>query len=102
VRHIDGKMSKLPFPENIMGTSAIPVGGGTDFVTTSESDDYDLPFKVWGFYDVRGCEYDETLPNARRATQGVIIRDGKVEDWIIDDWEPRPPVAAATNDDPLF
>lgn len=37
---------------------AIPVGGGPENYMLSESDDYELPFKVWGFYDKRQV-YDQ-------------------------------------------
>jgi hypothetical protein len=33
-----------------------PVGGETNFLMISRSPDYDLPFQVEGYFDVRGCE----------------------------------------------
>ncbi|GAJ14419.1 unnamed protein product, partial [marine sediment metagenome] len=36
-----------------MGVGAIPVGGGNDFYTFSEEPGYSLPFKVWGYFDLR-------------------------------------------------
>ena len=39
-----------------MGVGAIPVGGGNGFYTFSEADDYSLPFKVWGYFDLRHSE----------------------------------------------
>ncbi|NVM21738.1 MAG: hypothetical protein HWN68_08160 [Desulfobacterales bacterium] len=36
-----------------IGYGAIPVGGGTDFYTFCEVPDYSLPFKVWGYFDLR-------------------------------------------------
>jgi hypothetical protein len=56
------KRAKLPIGNNVMGTGGVPVGGGPDFLTTSESADYDLPFEAWAFFDVRGCTFDQTLP----------------------------------------
>jgi len=44
-------------PDNhVIGYGAYPVGGGTDFYGFSEADDYSLPFKVWGFFDLRHSE----------------------------------------------
>ncbi len=40
-------------PNNSMGVGAIPVGGGNDFYTFSEVPGYSLPFKVWGYFDLR-------------------------------------------------
>jgi hypothetical protein len=79
------KPAKLPIANNIIGCGEIPAGGGPDFLMISDSPDYDLPFKVWGFYDVRGYEFDETAPGARRAVRGVQIRDGKIEPWFLED-----------------
>ncbi len=47
------EQKSLPIANNIMGFIAIPVGGGQDFLTISNSSDYDLPFKVCGYFDVR-------------------------------------------------
>jgi len=38
---------------NSMGVGATPVGGGNDFYTFSEEPGYSLPFKVWGYFDLR-------------------------------------------------
>jgi hypothetical protein len=75
----------LPRPGNVMPLGSMPVGGGPDFLLVGEADDYGLPFKVIGFYDVRGCAFDETLPNARRAAQGVKLHDGIAEVWLLDE-----------------
>jgi hypothetical protein len=77
--------AKLPIANNIMGYGAIPTGGGPDFLMIGDRPDYDLPFKVWGFYDVRGYEFDEKAPGARRAVRGVRIRDGEIEPWFLED-----------------
>lgn len=38
---------------NAMSVSAMAVGGGDDFYMFSEYEDYTLPFKVWGYYNMR-------------------------------------------------
>jgi hypothetical protein len=81
------KAAPLPFESNVFPVSALPTGGGPDFLRIYKADDYDLPFKVIGFYDVRWCEFDENLPGARRAVRGFKITNGKVETWFLDDEE---------------
>jgi hypothetical protein len=46
----------LPVAGNTMGVGAIAVGGGTDFYMLDKDEEYSLPFKVWGYFDLRGCE----------------------------------------------
>jgi hypothetical protein len=46
----------FPVSNNIMGVGAIPVGGGDDFYMLSKVADYPLPFSVWGYFDLVGCE----------------------------------------------
>jgi hypothetical protein len=46
---------QFPRPNNIMSFRSIPVGGAQDFLMTGDAPDYALPFKVWGYYDLRGC-----------------------------------------------
>jgi hypothetical protein len=46
----------LPIGNDRMGHGAIPVGGGQDFLMITERPDYPLPFAVWGYFDLRGCE----------------------------------------------
>jgi hypothetical protein len=46
---------KLPEPDNVMSFNEMPVGGETDFLMIDEAPEYDLPFKVNGHFDVRGC-----------------------------------------------
>jgi hypothetical protein len=36
--------------------AAISVGGGDDFYRLSEESEYSLPFKVWGYFNLVGCE----------------------------------------------
>jgi hypothetical protein len=50
------EQATLPIEKNAMPFSAMPVGGENDFLMTGRSADYNLPFKVWGYFDLRGCE----------------------------------------------
>lgn|SRR5215813_9082853 len=47
---------RLPVPGNTMAVCARPVGGGDDFYRLCEEPEYSLPFKVWGYLDLVGCE----------------------------------------------
>jgi hypothetical protein len=47
---------KLPIPNNMMGVGAIAVGWGDDFYMLCNKPEYPLPFKVWGYFDLRDCE----------------------------------------------
>ena len=42
----------LPLNANVAGVGAIAVGGDCDFYMLSEHDDYNLPFKAWGYYRI--------------------------------------------------
>jgi hypothetical protein len=48
--------ASLPIPSNLASFGANAVGGLSDFLMISERDTYRLPFRVWGFYDLHGCE----------------------------------------------
>jgi hypothetical protein len=72
---------KLPINNNSIGFGAMPVGGGVDHLVFG--DDYDLPFRVLGYYDIRECLFDPTLPGAQRATHGTIVRNGQIEPWYV-------------------
>jgi hypothetical protein len=48
--------AKLPIPNNSISPDAIGVGGGDDFYQLDKTPNYSLPFKVWGYYDLVGCE----------------------------------------------
>jgi hypothetical protein len=50
------KKIQLPIANNMMGAGAIPVGGLTDHHMLDNAPGYSLPFKVWGYFDLRGCE----------------------------------------------
>jgi hypothetical protein len=44
---------ELPIPNNMMAAGAIPVGGGQDFYRLDKAPGYNLPFKVWAYFDLR-------------------------------------------------
>jgi hypothetical protein len=46
----------LPIPNNFCGCSPNGVGGGDDYYMLDQRPDYSLPFKVWGYFDLVGCE----------------------------------------------
>jgi hypothetical protein len=69
----------LPIPNNTMGCGAIPVGDGNDFHMLDRNPEYSLPFKVWGYFDLRGCTlidngdtYRHRLMTVRRNPDGTI------------------------------
>ncbi|MBA7553281.1 hypothetical protein ES705_45871 [subsurface metagenome] len=47
---------KLPLANDIMGIGCIPVGGGNDFYMLDGEKNYNLPFKAWGYFDLRNCK----------------------------------------------
>ncbi|MBA7591882.1 hypothetical protein ES708_34053 [subsurface metagenome] len=47
---------KLPIANNLMGYGGIAVGGMTDFYMLDKEKDYNLPFKAWGYFDLRNCK----------------------------------------------
>lgn len=49
----------LPIDSNCGGWGVLAVGGETDFYMLSKTDDYNLPFETWGYFDVR---WAKTLP----------------------------------------
>jgi hypothetical protein len=38
-----------------MGYSCLAVGGSNSFYELCNESEYSLPFKVWGYFDLRGC-----------------------------------------------
>ena len=46
----------LPIAKNRIGWGGIPAGGGQDFYMLDKAPGYTLPFKVEGYFDLRGCE----------------------------------------------
>jgi hypothetical protein len=72
----------FPIPNNLAGYGANALGGSCDNLCISDAADYDLPFKIYGYYDLWGCEFDASLPGARRAVEGVVVKaDGSIEPW---------------------
>ena len=53
----------------VLPIGAIAVGGASGFYMLSEEPEYDLPVKVWGYFDVEGCEY-EIIPGENTAPEG--------------------------------
>jgi hypothetical protein len=45
----------LPIDNNGIGFGAIPVGGGSDRYLLNKESYYSLPFKVEGYFGLRGC-----------------------------------------------
>lgn len=69
---------KLPIARNIMGYGAMAVGGSDDFFALDKQPGYSLPFRVWGYYDLRGCEpVDKSVP-ARHQFPSIVVVDGKI------------------------
>lgn len=50
---------ELPVIENVMPFGGIPLGGGVDNLSISREPDYDLPFKVCGYFDIRPHREEE-------------------------------------------
>ena len=65
-RDDDAKLTTvdLPFRKNCMGVGAQAVGGETDFYMISKNPDYDLPFEVFGFYDVKRLRIRRDAPGS--------------------------------------
>jgi hypothetical protein len=56
--------SKFPISNSMMGLGATPMGGGIDNLMTGDAPDYNLPFKVYGYYDLNhGYERQEDVAN---------------------------------------
>src|SRR5262245_59735695 len=71
--------AKLPIELNMMGVGAIPTGGGQDFYMLAKEDEYNLPFKVYGYFDLRHHEpIDKSLP-ARHQFCSLYFIDGR---WV--------------------
>jgi hypothetical protein len=47
---------ELPIPNRTFGFRAIGGGRYEGFFRLEEDSDYSLPFKAWGYFDVRDCE----------------------------------------------
>ena len=46
----------MPINFNVIGANSVALGGGVDHLMVGDAVDYDLPFKVYGHYDLRYCE----------------------------------------------
>ena len=44
---------QFPVANNILGGGSIPVGGDCDFYMLDRTPGYPLPFKAWGYFDLR-------------------------------------------------
>jgi len=44
---------ELPIEPNLAGNGALAIGGLEGFYMLSKDENYNLPFKVWGYYDLR-------------------------------------------------
>lgn len=53
------RLVELPVTENIMPFGGIPLGGGVDNLDISRAPDYDLPFKVCGYFGIRPHREEE-------------------------------------------
>ena len=53
----ESRLVKFPVQrsDGLVSVGAMAVGGSDDFYMLNEEDEYSLPFKVWGYYDVHGC-----------------------------------------------
>ncbi len=70
---------RLPIRFSTMGCGAIPVGGPQGFLKLEYEPDYPLPFKVWGYYDLRQHE-DEPDRLSRYAGLMGPERPGELRD----------------------
>ena len=81
----------LPIANNSIGLGAIPVGGGPDYLMPHEIGEgtFPLPFKVYGYFDLRAHEpIDKSVP-ARHQFCSIHVIDGKpVHDYaeLIELW----------------
>jgi hypothetical protein len=71
----------LPYPLNIIGTGAKAVGGGDDFYQLYKEDHYDLPFRVQGYFNLRGCELVDEPGETFRHYVHIVSTDeaGRVQ-----------------------
>lgn len=81
--------TRSPHGVGLIGISAVPVGGCTDFHMLSDEDGYDLPFKVWGWYTVEDAKLVET-----RVCSHECSHHPRVDEWktVADPWSGTGPV----------
>jgi hypothetical protein len=63
------KKATLPIAKYSGGAGSMAVGGGNDFLMLDNNPKYSLPFKVWGYFDLRDCELADG-PGRRRPYCG--------------------------------
>lgn len=56
--NIEIKEIELPIKKIFVGYGSIAVGGMCDFYRLDKSSDYNLPFEVWGYFDLGEGEFD--------------------------------------------
>jgi len=65
------KEQPLPVDNNVMGYGAIPVGGMQDFYMLSKEAEYSLPFKVYGYFDLR-ASLEREMPKIESAASDML------------------------------
>jgi hypothetical protein len=65
----------LPVAKNTMGVRGIPVGGSDGHYMLDKSPDYCLPFRVWGYFNLLGCELADRSGETFRAP--LLMFDGQ-------------------------
>jgi hypothetical protein len=76
---------KLPIDNNMAGYGAVAFGGAVGCHELYRHEDYTLPFRVCGYFNLEGCDFDAAAPDARRAVEGFkVTADGKIEDWHVE------------------
>ena len=66
----------LPVDNCTMGYGCMAVGGGDGFYKLCKESKYSLPFKVWGYYDLRGCTLIDNGDTYRHRLFIVREKDG--------------------------
>lgn len=53
----ESRLVKFPVQrsDGLVSAGTMAVGGSDDFYMLNEEEEYSLPFKVWGYFDVHGC-----------------------------------------------
>lgn len=71
----------LPICMNTAGLGAIAVGGLTDFYMIEKLPGYDLPFRVWGYYNRRESEELRRHAQSRKLNRQIEVRarDGQIK-----------------------
>jgi hypothetical protein len=67
--------AELPIANNRLGVGATAVGGGNDFYMLDKSPNYSLPFKVWGYFSLVGCELADGSGETFRHYCLLVTRD---------------------------